>query len=230
MDTQTKKVILQALYDHHERWSSTTPYACEKGCASCCTNSVTMTNIEGEMIHDFLLKNNELGLLQKISKKETPSSLPSVTTNEFALSCIEEKEVEEHEAWDFIPCFLLKDDSCMIYPARPFGCRSFVSKKRCNAATPAEVSSATFTVNTMMMQIIEHLDQGNPWGNMLMVLRRIIGENSLELNDNKENILTSKTNPGFLVPPEDTEVAEKFLQDILNMKIADKTLGQIFMK
>lgn len=85
----------------------------------------------------------------------------------------------------------------------------------------------------MLMQVLEHIDQGNPWGNMISVLKDIIKTDCDEIQHQSEahgkNLLISQTNPGFLIPPEDRQAAEGFLDAFFAVKIGDKTLGQIVM-
>jgi Fe-S-cluster containining protein len=193
-----------------------------------------MTSLEGALIYDYLVSNKNLVLLDRINESDHPSVVPRYTTNEFAQYCIEEKEVEENELWDLSPCLFLENNICTIYSVRPFGCRSFVSTKQCEKENAAAISPSTITVNSMTMQILEHLDQGNQWGNMVSLLKGIIGwagfsENQPQGETDKQHLLISQANPGFLVPPEDREVAEEFLHALFSAKKGDKTLGQIVM-
>ena len=234
MQGNDKNIIISTVYREYDVWSENKVYVCQKGCASCCTSSVTMTNLEGGLIYDYLVSNKKGYLLDIINKNVHPSAVPQYTTNEFAQCCIEEKEVEENEFWDMSPCPFLEKNICTIYPVRPFGCRSFVSTQQCDRENPAEISPSTITINSMIMQVLEHIDQGNPWGNMVSVLKGIIessglSENQQQLETHNQHLLISQANPGFLIPPEDRQVAEGFLHAFFAVKIGDKTLGQIVM-
>ena len=50
----TKKELLHAVYGVYSRWVERFPLACQKGCAACCTQSVTMTSLEGEEVLGFV--------------------------------------------------------------------------------------------------------------------------------------------------------------------------------
>lgn len=234
MKSNDKKIIIAAMYREYDTWLANDKYVCQKGCASCCTSSVTMTSLEGGLIYDYLISNKKTDLLDIISKSVHPSAAPRYTTNEFAQYCIEEKEVEDNELWDLSPCLFLENNICTIYPVRPFGCRSFVSTKQCDNENTAEISPSTITVNSIIMQVLEHIDQGNPWGNMVSILKGIIERADFdEIQHQSEahgkHLLISQTNPGFLIPPEDRQAAEGFLHAFFAVKIGDKTLGQIVM-
>lgn len=193
-----------------------------------------MTSLEGALIYDCLVLNKKRDLLAKISKRDQPLAVPRHTTNEFARYCFEEKEIEDNELCDLSPCLFLVDNICTIYPVRPFGCRSFVSTKQCDKENAAEIFPSIITVNSLVMQVLEHIDQGNPWGNMVSVLKGIIvmpgfSESQLQTETDKQHLLISQANPGFLIPPEDRQVAEGFLQALFAVKIGERTLGQTLM-
>jgi len=149
------------------------PLACKKGCATCCTQSVTMTGLEGLLIIAYLKRNERFDELEIILAERTKSStsLP-LTTNEFAEYCLKGIEPEEpvHEEWDFTPCPFLQNDCCSIYPVRPFACRAFVSTTNCGETGSAEVTPLTMTINTAFTQLVEHLADGSKWGKMLDIL------------------------------------------------------------
>ena len=224
-----KNTIISTVYHEYDVWTAHRSYACQKGCSACCTSSVTMTSLEGHIIYDYLVANNQLSLVETIKKQSLPSIIPQYTTNMFACYCFEEKEIAENESWDMRPCLFLKGNICSIYPVRPFGCRSFSSTSPCDSENAAVVDSATITINSMVMQIIEHIDQGNPWGQMVLTLKHIVNkkDESKAQDDENTHLLISQANPGFLVPPEDRYVAEQFLQTLFAAKIGGITLGQI---
>ena len=224
-----KNLFISAIYREYDAWSAHRTYACQKGCSACCTSSVTITSLEGHIIFDYLVSNNQLSLLNTITKCDPPSIMPQYTTNTFARYCFEEIETAENDSWDMSPCLFLTNSICSIYPVRPFGCRSFSSTTPCKNDNAAVVDSATITINSMVMQIIEHIDQGNPWGQMVSVLKHIVnkkGESKTQ-DDEKLHLLTSQANPGFLVPPEDSYVAEQFMQTFFAAKIGGTTFSQI---
>lgn len=168
-----KEELLNKLYALHAEWLANMPLACGKGCSACCTQSVTMTSLEGQQIATYLQQEDRLAELDDILAERTiESPPPPLTTNEFAEYCLKGIEPEEpvHEEWDFTPCPFLDNNCCTIYPARPFGCRAFVSTVNCAQTGSAEIAPLTLTINTTFTQVVEHLGQGGKWGKMLDIL------------------------------------------------------------
>ncbi len=217
MDNKDK---LRAVYHIYGQRVADYPYACSKGCASCCTQSVTMTSLEGEIVLDFLAEND----IKIPAAHLAAGARPACTTNEFAGRCLAEEDLaEEEDFWSFTPCLFLADGACTIYPARPFGCRSFGSFVRCDEAGEAELEPFLITLNTVTTQIIEHLSQGGLWGNMFDVL--LFGQAEQEKQESKSaelrrRLLTAKPLPGFLVPPAEMAAIREFGQSLSGLDIA----------
>ncbi|MDH3359690.1 MAG: YkgJ family cysteine cluster protein [Desulfobulbaceae bacterium] len=170
---ELKIELLSKLYVLQAEWLTTMPLACGKGCAACCTQSVTMTGLEGEQITNYLQQEGRLAELDIILAERSQKSIPApLTTNEFAEYCLKGIEPKEpiHEEWDFTPCPFLHENCCTIYPARPFGCRAFVSTVNCSQTGSAEIAPLALTINTTFTQVVEHLGQGGKWGKMLDIL------------------------------------------------------------
>lgn len=224
MATELKKKLLRAIFDVYKEWAGTMDYACKKGCASCCTQSVTMTFLEGEEIFEFLQNNALEERLNKLKSLNKTSPKPLCTTNRFARYCLEQKEpkADGQNSWNFEPCIFLEENLCTIYRVRPFGCRSFSSIISCSINSAAEVPPLIITVNTVIMQIIEHIDQGRYWGNMLDILNILAKNEGKEENTTKNSISLSETLPGFLVPPEEEEPVEQLLSKLYNQTIENK--------
>jgi len=164
--------LLERIYQLHGEWTGNMKLACGKGCASCCTQSVTITGMEGRQIGDYLRDHNRLPELAGMLDNRKPAGRLSITTNAFAGYCLRGLEPEEpvHQEWDFTPCPFLQENCCTIYPVRPFGCRAFVSTVNCAETGSAEIAPLVLTVNTVYTQLIEHLAQGQFWGKMLDIL------------------------------------------------------------
>jgi hypothetical protein len=166
-----KEKILEKIYVAFEQWSASLPLACARGCATCCTGKVTITALEGERILRFIL---DAGLVDRLAGRlasSPPLPAPPRTTNAFAGLCLQGIETDDPD----IPaqaavCPFLEDDSCTIYPVRPFGCRCFASEKTCSPDEAAIVPEYYVAASTAVMQIIEHLGQGEYWGTMSDVL------------------------------------------------------------
>ena len=195
---------LARFYEIHEQFVSRIPFACEKGCAVCCTRSVTMTSLEGRAIAAHLEQARPdlaAKLLAGRERQELDRTL--MTTNQFAASCLARREIpaEEEGDWCLTPCFFLEQDCCSIYPLRPFGCRSFGSLVRCAADGAAESLPFLVTVNTVLLQIIEELTfrQGGYWGRMDRVLARLLDNGRTP----DQGLVPARPLPGFLVGPEE---------------------------
>lgn len=209
-ENRRRKALLR-IYTLFDIWVKDFQFACEKGCATCCTRSVMMTSLEGHLIHDYIKTNPEL--LPLMDQLPADSPTPADTTNRFALSCLRGEATEEESlSWDLRPCIFLREKCCIIYPVRSFMCRSFGSRVRCSESGSAEIDPIFLTLNTIIMQCIEHLDQGRPWGNMNTILRRLkeTGSNGAK---SPTRLPRAEPLPGFLIPPEE----EKRLRTQLNI-------------
>lgn len=227
MDTVLKRKLLRAIFDVYEEWANTMDYACKKGCASCCTQSVTMTSLEGEAIIEFLRNNALEDKLNTIKSLNKIQSKPLCTTNHFAGYCLEQKELkgDEQNSWNLAPCIFLEDNQCTIYQVRPFGCRSFASIISCSKNNAAEVPPVIITVNTVMMQIIEHIDQGEYWGNMLDILNIQAKSKGTWQNTDKNTISLAEPLPGFLIHPEEEEPVKQLLTVLYKKPVENKSFS-----
>lgn len=140
------------------------------------------------------------------------------TTNEFAEKCLTGKEgigCQQEEVREAI-CPYLEDNRCQIYQVRPFSCRSFASVKKCLAGQAAEQPQFYISATTAAQQLIEHVGQGEYWGNMHDVLLALCdlkaNEETGELLDShsiidqaRARLRKAKALPGFLISGEDYE-------------------------
>ena len=216
---QEKLKLLQELYDSAE-WLRKKIFFCRKGCSTCCTQSVTMSALEGELIYRHL---ESKAALQKFAALLAGSDhkplRPEMTTNHFVRSFMASPEEipVAGDGWSFEPCPFLENGSCRIYAVRPFACRAFVSLDDCRLAGTASVPPVLVTLNTLMQQIIEHLSIGGCWGNMLDVLARrllptqVAGQEGLR---REAVLLDSETIPAFLVAEKERPVVQKYLDGI----------------
>ncbi len=67
-------------------------------------------------------------------------------------------------------CPFLEDGCCSIYDVRPFSCRCFISETVCKPGVPAVIGETYLSASSAVMQIIEHLGQGEYLGNLFDVL------------------------------------------------------------
>jgi Fe-S-cluster containining protein len=223
VDRTTDTEMLEALYKAYDSWTKQYQFACRPGCASCCTQSVTMTTLEGERITEYVRQRGQLDTLAARLRDSRPSIRPTQTTNQFAASCLAREEpAEERAEWDFTPCIFLDQGLCTIYPVRPFGCRSFSSTHDCRIHGCAEVAPVLITVNTVVLQIIEHLNsRGGCWGNMVDILRQLLaGQEGVA----ESHLLEAQPNPGFLIPQEEMQEVAAFFARINGPNIKGETL------
>ncbi len=220
-----RKELLARIYHLHEEWTAGMKLACKHGCSTCCTQSVTMTSLEGQGIIEYLRAQNRLPELAKILAQRKATRFTALTTNAFAESCLlgMEPAGTVHEEWDYTPCPFLAEHSCSIYPVRPFGCRAFVSTVNCAATGSAEASQLVITVNTVYTQIIEHLAQGQHWGKMLDILACYLQDGPHHnKNDAEGPLRRAKPLPGLIVCREE----EKPVRAILERFMEGEVFGQ----
>jgi hypothetical protein len=172
MSLNRKLTILNNIYRHYDDFTGGLTIACQKYCAECCTPDVTITTLEGYLIADSLISNGRRDFFGLIRKAISRSRFkPRTTTNRLALLCAKgddpppEAHHDEGES-----CSLLTEGLCRIYRIRPFGCRCFISEKACSRTGYAVVDPFIITVNTVYLQVIEHIDATGFSGNFADVM------------------------------------------------------------
>ena len=234
-----KKRILEIIYTAFAEWTAVERWACTQGCATCCTQNVTITALEGEQILNHVISHgNEQWFAEKLSARVMPFH-PSQTMNDYAQICLNGDEPPEDSCAEPVQaCPFLENGSCTIYEVRPFSCRCFLSKERCTPSRPALVENKHLAASTAVSQLIEHLGQFEYWGNMLDVLpamldiskyqtiRRHLKDPSLADNCRLQT-LKAKPLPGFLLGPDDYQEVAPLLEEVFNAKIEGKTVEAI---
>lgn len=216
MNENKQKALLE-IYAHYEQWARQFDFACDKGCATCCTQSVTMTTLEGELIHEYI-NSSKPELLSLLDCLPDDSPAPATTTNQFANTCLQGIDSEyEDQPWNLDPCLFLRENCCTIYPVRSFMCRSFGSRIKCAQSGSAEVEPLFLTLNTIIMQCIEHLDQGRPWGNLNTILRSLTKRKKKGEKGRKHAALRAEPIPGFLIPPDEADKLDSQLKTLLGI-------------
>lgn len=215
MPMSQKQKNLLTIYKLFDLWAKEFSFACQPGCSACCTQSVTMTRLEGELIVDYMTSVKPE--LLKTVKNLPNSDFAPPTTNQFAAACLNEEMLEEPgDTWNMAPCLFLENDRCQIYSVRPFICRSLGSNTPCKQTGQAEMDPLFLTMNTVILQCIEHLDQGRPWGNLHTILKMV--KNLTGQDDPQNNkIRISQPIPGFLIPPEEMELVNDKLKTLLHI-------------
>ncbi len=141
---------------------------CREKCSACCTCNVTLTSLEANFLIGSLNMEKKKDLQDRIKKKfPLKRYIPKMTTNRFARLCMENAGIpeEENDPASGV-CPLLENDLCTVYEARPFGCRALVSDIHCSREGYARVPPLVLTINTLFLQVIEHLDQNGFSGNL----------------------------------------------------------------
>ncbi len=231
--------ILEEMYRYYESWATGLELACHKGCAACCTRNVTITGAEGRFIVNGLQKKEKSRLDWLRGRLQIKGRIgrPGMTTNQWAGNCLKGLEISGDGSDHVLdPCpFLDQDQGCSMYQLRPFACRCFGSSVDCGKSGMAEQPDILMEVNTVTLQLIEHLDQGNCWGNMLDVLPMMIRENAPgQEADGKQrpektgrHIHRSRPVPGFLVMPDQQAEVQEYLTGLFAVQIGRSNLGTI---
>jgi hypothetical protein len=78
----------------------------------------------------------------------------------------------------------------------------------------------------MLMQVIEHLDQGGLWGNMLEVLACLIAPPGKRKGALPFQLRTSLPCPGFLIAPAEEEESWRLQKELFSMQVDGRSLGE----
>jgi Fe-S-cluster containining protein len=183
---------------------------CREKCSSCCTCNATLTSLEAGFLMDSLGDEEKKDLEDRIRRKFSEKRyIPRMTTNGFARMCMEEREIPEEENDPaFGVCPLLEDELCMVYEARPFGCRALLSETHCGREGFARVPPLVLTLNTLFLQAIEHLDQNGFSGNLSDMVMFFLSGKSLDGKAGSRHeaggeglFVCNEKIPAFMVPP-----------------------------
>jgi Fe-S-cluster containining protein len=233
--------ILEAIFKKYQQWIVNEIFHCHRGCSLCCTQNVMVTEVEGQYIYDYIKQEKkEAWFAGKLLHQRQAKSV-KLTTNGFARICLEKKEdyPDEKPTQPTGRCPFLEENCCTIYAARPFSCRGFSSSRDCHDDGSAHLSERLLVINTITMQLIEHLGQRGNWGNMLDVLlglapnpankavKKYINDDDI-IKSAMTSTLTAEPIPGFLLQPEEEHEVNKYLQTVLSAKIGEKTIEAIF--
>lgn len=233
-----KQEILETIFSVYAVWAAPLPVACTKGCATCCTLNVSMTWLEGQRIHRFV-KANRMEEWFACRLAETGDlTQPQLTVNAFAKACLEGVDIDLGPGAFGGTCPFLEGGLCCIYEVRPFGCIGFASQIPCTSGQYARVPSYYMAATTAIGQIIEHLDCGNPWGNMISVLlalseapafRKVaeVLDDPETIRQNRTACLTAQPLPGFLIGNEEQTQVFPLLEKIYGSRIGGERLEDI---
>lgn len=223
MHLDQKLYILNCLYDIYDQQAMDyADIACSAGCATCCTRNVAITTLEGFRILQYI---EETGCRDRVvSLRDHLASarfVPTVTTNRFAALCLGNEAVPEDAMdTDWGVCPLLADGLCTIYPARPFACRCMLSRVRCDTSGYASMADYAVTVNTVFLQVIEQLDAGGHYGNLIDILLYIY-DNIAPAKAAADTLVATEPIPALMIPPEHREKIKPVLSAIQKIQIHD---------
>ncbi|MDA8136367.1 MAG: hypothetical protein M0T82_17250 [Desulfobacteraceae bacterium] len=217
--------VLKKIYSLYDRAMGDVDVApvCTKKCSTCCTCNVTLTRLEAGLLMDSLGAGAKKDLGDRIRRKFPEKRyIPRITTNGFARLCMEEREIPEEENDPaFGTCPLLEDDLCMVYGARPFGCRALLSETHCGREGFARVPPLVLTLNTLFLQTIEHLDQNGFSGNLsdmalFLLSGRSFGRNTGNLHGTcwEGLFVRNEKIPALMVPPKHQRRLKDFMEDL----------------
>jgi len=210
-DQADQEKLLAAVEEVFSRWQERFSFACKAGCADCCTMSATATGLEARRVLRFLEE-------QGGAPAEIPPSAeshPSFTTNGFVARHLNRTSADEADAaWDMRPCpFLDHAGRCSIYQVRPLACRVFASLAPCCETGAADLPPVYLTGATIMLQVVEQLDCGGPWGVFLEVLAHEQGERS------GQKLLRCQPVPGFVVEPQERGIIAPLIRELMAIEL-----------
>ncbi|MBF0224857.1 MAG: hypothetical protein HQK76_05320 [Desulfobacterales bacterium] len=212
MDILTKKIkILDKIYNKYDEYVKGINLVCQKGCSDCCTANVVLTSLEAYKIINFIISN---GFEDKL--KILVNNLPQIrfnykiTINTLAHLCSEKKQIpEEEDNCNSSVCPFLNNNECLIYEARPFGCRCLISLASCKNKGYAEIDDFILTTNNVFLQYIEHIDVNGFTGNIFDLLKFLYEHKNYELYKKGKNLqaqgeklLVNQPAKIFLIPRE----------------------------
>ena len=231
-----KEDVLTGIYDEFEKWNRERN-VCKKGCAACCTQNVLITAVEGDLIHRYIREQGKEEWMAEKLQEKGKSKKVLITTNSFAKSCLQGDDVVPESYGNEDPCPFLEDNCCTIYAVRPFSCRCFISEVVCGPDVPAVIGESYLSASSAVMQIVEHLGQGEYLGNMCDVLLALsdLPENRALMrllppsfaDQARANVTKALPLPGFLLVEEEMEKVQPLLEAIFNHPVGERTIEQI---
>ena len=212
--------ILDKMYKRFDVAMAGFSPACKKKCADCCTCNVTATSLEAAYFFSRLDDIQKQAVLERLEKMPGDHRYrPGQTTNGFARACMTGAPMDEEDndpAWGVCP--LLEDGLCSVYRARPFGCRSMMSRTVCKKGGHAQMPELALTINTVFLQYIEHLDRDGVSGNFFdLVYGGPCFDLTLEKvqdSDKTKLFIRNQRIPALMVPPEHRDRVASIVKDL----------------
>ena len=225
MDIRAKLAALKNIYRIYDEFAASLELACKKHCAPCCTTSVTVTTIEGYTIIQQLTSDKDRDWMVGIRQAtKLPHFQPAITTNQLARMCAQGIEPPEEKQPERNPCPFLSQNECPVYAVRPFGCRCLLSRHDCGTYGYAKIDDFVLSVNTVVLQIIEHLDADGCTGNMLDVLAVMAEQGNRQayqqgkLNCVSTGLIANQPLKVLMIPPQHRTRMEPILQSLRKIR------------
>ena len=227
MSLAKKLKALSRVYNIYDEFSASLDLACRAKCAHCCTTNVNMTTLEAFKIIDDITASGRQKIADRLESIDGITRFkPLLTTNRMAELCAADAKIPaEDTSGKLQNCMLVDDSLCTIYDRRPFGCRCFVSRQNCGELGYADIDDFTASVNTVFLQVIEHLDAEGCSGNLIDVLRvmassdnqRIYERGGLDCEAN--GLIVNWELKVLMIPPEHRKKIEPLLQQLRAIKL-----------
>jgi Fe-S-cluster containining protein len=227
MTIEQKLDLLNRIYGIYDAFARDLDVACQKYCAHCCTANVSLTTLEGYRLMHSL----EPDQFESLQRCIVPTSVkrvfrPQLTTNRIAELCRQGREIPEEDFGDPAEkCPLLEENTCPVYPLRPFGCRCLVSRVPCSESGIAEMPDFVLSVNTVFLQTIEHLDSAGCTGNLVAVLLCLLSDENRQafredrLSCSAKGLTANHRLTVLMVPPEHRDRLQPILDALGNLSI-----------
>ncbi len=211
---------LREIYHLYDRHMASEASVCKEKCADCCTCNVTITALEADLLLASLSPVEKTALYNRIIQNFPQKRfIPKMTFNTFARWCMEDRNIPEEEndpTWGTCP--LLADDLCIVYDARPFGCRALMSQHLCRDKGHALIPPRVVTANNLFLQAIEHLDSQRFSGNLSDMLTRL---QEHEPGPADERFVPNEAIPVLMVPPEHRSDMAPVIQQLSTLLTPD---------
>lgn len=233
-----KLALLAQIYETYNELAVNFRSACEMSCSVCCTQNVLCTTVETESLLRYAEHIGRPNLATEIlEKKSTKRLRPTLTVNSLAEYCMKSEEIPEApQEMDHTACPLLENSICSMYAARPFACRSMWSQETCRPQGEAVMNPILVSINSVFHQIIEDIDRGGLYGNLLDTISCLGNPTRREdyllkgEAEPDELVLRTVPSPGLMVPPEHRPYVMKWLNEIWGKKTAGLPFRETMLK
>jgi hypothetical protein len=222
MDIKQRTDRLKNIYTLYDEFIAGTQKACRKHCALCCTCNVTATTLEVWLVHDHLRSGKSVpgAVLEALPTLAPPGRFrPRVTINGMAQLCMQDRPLpDEPNDPEAGGCPLIESDLCPIYEVRPFGCRAMLSTVACDLAGEASMPPLILTVNNIVMQFIEALDQPGASGNLIDLLLFFSEPDRRRAYERQQGfpwpppLVPNQPIPVLMIPPEHRKVVQPLVR------------------